>query len=43
MVQHQQIPQSSIPEFAREYVTERVELRHGAGELEALLLQTTSG
>ena len=39
MVQHQQIPQSSIPEFAREYVTERVELRHGAGELEALLLQ----
>jgi hypothetical protein len=39
MVQHQQIPQSSIPEFAREYVTERVELRHGGGELEALLLQ----
>jgi hypothetical protein len=39
MVQHQQIPQASIPEFAREYVTERVELRHGAGELEALLLQ----
>jgi hypothetical protein len=36
-VQHQQIPASSIPEFARQVVNETLELRHGAGELEAFL------
>jgi hypothetical protein len=36
-VQRQQIPASSIPEFAREFINETLELRYGAGELEAFL------
>jgi hypothetical protein len=37
----QQFPASGIPEFAREVVSERLELRHGVGGLEALIEQDT--
>jgi hypothetical protein len=33
-IEHQQIPASMIPESIREHVSERLELRYGAGELE---------
>jgi hypothetical protein len=32
-ITHQQFPPSGIPEFARESVSERLELRYGAGEI----------
>jgi AbiTii len=35
-VSHQQIPPSTLPEFAREHISERLELRDGVGGLEAL-------
>jgi AbiTii len=38
-VTHQQIAPSSLPEFAREHITERVELRDGVGGIEALAAQ----
>ena len=36
-VTHQQFPASSIPDFAREAVSERLELRYAIGALEAML------
>jgi AbiTii len=38
-VTHQQIPPSSLPDFAREHINERVELRQGVGDLAALAAQ----
>jgi hypothetical protein len=37
LIQHQQIPGSAIPDFARARVSEELQLRQGVGELEALL------
>ncbi len=38
-VSHQQIPASSIPDFARDRISENLDLRDGVGGLEALLKQ----
>jgi len=38
-VTHQQIPPSSLPDFAREHISETLELRDGIGSLEALAQQ----
>jgi hypothetical protein len=38
-VTHQQIPPSSLPDFAQEHISERLELRDGVGSLEALAQQ----
>jgi hypothetical protein len=38
-VTHQQFPPSSLPDFAREHISERLELRQGVGDLQALIAQ----
>jgi AbiTii-like protein len=38
-VTHQQIPPSSLPDFAHEHISETLELRDGVGSLEALAQQ----
>ncbi len=38
-IQRQQIPPSSLPEFVRQHISERLELRDGVGSLEALVAQ----
>lgn len=37
--ERQQFPPSALPDFAQEHIKEEVELRHGAGVIEALLGQ----
>jgi hypothetical protein len=38
-ITHQQYPPSAIPEFAQEYISEKVELQYGAGSIEEFARQ----
>jgi hypothetical protein len=38
-VTHQQIPPSSLPDFAQDHISERLELHQGVGDLQALIGQ----